>query len=87
MKEVGGKYASVFQVKIANSSLMSNSCMTIFSDTSHKKDFTAASVYSQDHLNMFVSMLKQVFVGFSSVYKTMSLWKKALEAAIWIDTA
>lgn len=61
--------------------------MMIFSDTSHRIGFTAASVYSQDHLNMFVSMLKQVFVGFSSVYKTMSLWKKALDAAIWIGTA
>lgn len=61
--------------------------MMIFSDTSHRKGFTAASAYSQDHLNIFVSMLKQVFVDFSSVYKTVSLWKKALDAAIWIGTA
>lgn len=82
MKDVGGKYTCVFEVKIANNSLMNNSCMTIFSDTSHRKGFTAASVYSQDHLNIIVSLLKQVFVGFSSVYKTMSLWRKAMDAAI-----
>lgn len=86
MKEVG-EYTCVFQVKVANNPLVSNSCIMIFSDTSHGKDFTAASVYSQDHLNIFVSLLKQVFVGFSSVYKTVSLWRRALDAAIWIGTA
>lgn len=86
-KEVGGKGTCIFEVKIANNFLTDNSCMINFSDTPLRNGFSAACMYRQEHLNIFVGLLKQVFVGFSSVYRTMSLWREALYAAIWIGTA
>lgn len=86
-KEVGEKCTCICDVKIAIYFWTNNSYMINFSDAPLRNGFCAASVYGQEHLNIFIGLLKQVFVDFSSVYNTMSLWREALHAAIWIGTA